>query len=119
MKTSPRRIVTSEVNALLEQVEQAAALLKRYRDSQDAGSAGDLFARLRDFVSGAAHDSSDAAERSFASVMRTGEDLVGRARSSGAHGVKDVSGALSRNPLTAVIAAACIGIAIGALLRRH
>jgi ElaB/YqjD/DUF883 family membrane-anchored ribosome-binding protein len=119
MKSSPGRTVTSDLNALLEQVEQAAALLKRYSDSRKDGSAGDLFGRLRDFLSGATHDSTDAAERSFASVLHAGEDLVGRARSSGAQGFEDVSGALSRNPLTAVLAAACIGVTIGALLRRR
>lgn len=117
-KAASRRDTSSELDSLKEQLEHLAALVDRYRDDKDASIAADVVAKAREFISRATQTTTNAAEESVDAIVTAGRDLAESARGSATDAVDDLGKTISRNPLTAALAAAGIGMVVGLIMRR-
>ena len=117
-KAASRRDTSAELDSLKDQLEHLAALVDRYRDDKDASIAADVVAKAREFISRATQTTTNAAEESVDAIVTAGRDLAESARGSATDAVDDLGKTISRNPLTAALAAAGIGMVVGLIMRR-
>ena len=117
-KAASRRDISGEIDSLKDQLEGLAALVDRYRDDKDMSVAADVVAKARDFISRAREATTSAAEQSFDSLIDAGQDAVVAARGTATEAFDDLGATVSRNPLTAALTAAGIGLVVGLMMRR-
>lgn len=117
-KSSARRNVNTEIEALKEQLEHLATLVDRYRDEKDATVAADVVAKARDFISRAREATVETADQTLESLVSSSQELATAARSSASDAIDDVSATIAKNPLTAALAAAGVGLFLGFAMRR-